>query len=283
MEPPLNNIDLNIPFNPESEEETDNDPEHYVEESEEEIEIVMFDEDQPQEVYDTNIADIEYDFEENVQHVDESEPEGVLNADGTDNGRKFLSNEERKAIAHLLLQHSHAGRLKKGTRKLIASIQKGHLYELRPYITRSISYSITHSIVQFVDGKIDGYYTIYEHIINNMTNTALGVRCKDKNHDAGFRRINFQEVYTFSFKPNPIVRVTLWFCRFTWNNDFQYFDIYIQKRDYRSCTKDCTWFINRYGPCRLKGTSLDCFPWNPKFAIVYEHMQLGHENNTLNV
>lgn len=151
MEPPLN-IDLNIPYNPESEEETNNDPEHYVEESEEEIEIVMFDEDQPQEVYDTNIADIEYDFEDNVQHVNESEPEGVLNADGnvfllylisfkfllsfvrsnytqyafqyegTDNGRKFLSNEERKAIAHLLLQHSHAGRLKKGTRKLIASM-----------------------------------------------------------------------------------------------------------------------------------------------------------------
>jgi len=137
--------------------------------------------------------------------------------------------------------------------------------------------------LQFVDGKTDAYYTIYEHIINNMTNTALGVRCKDKNHDAGFRTINFQEVYTFSFMPNPILRVTLWFCRFTWNNDFQYFDIYIQKRDYRSCTKDCTWFINPSGPCRLKGTSLDCFPWNPKVTIVYENRQLGHENNTLNV
>jgi len=41
----------------------------------------MFDEDQPQEVDDTNISDIESDFEENVQHVDESEPEGVLNVD----------------------------------------------------------------------------------------------------------------------------------------------------------------------------------------------------------
>jgi len=137
--------------------------------------------------------------------------------------------------------------------------------------------------LQFVDGKTDSYYTIYQHVINNMTNTALGVCCKDKHHDAGFRRINIQEVYNFNFNPNPILRVTLWFCRFTWNNDFQYFDIYIQKRDYRSCQKDCAWFINQSGPCRLKGTSLDCFPWNPKVAIVYEHMQLGHENNTLNV
>lgn len=52
--------------------ETENDPKHYtqyVEESEEEIEIVMFDEEQPQEVVDTDNLDIESDFEENVQHI----------------------------------------------------------------------------------------------------------------------------------------------------------------------------------------------------------------------
>jgi len=42
----------------------------------------MFDEDQPQEVDDTNISYIESGFEENVQHVDLSEPEGVINVDG---------------------------------------------------------------------------------------------------------------------------------------------------------------------------------------------------------
>jgi len=132
-------------------------------------------------------------------------------------------------------------------------------------------------------GKANSYLpTVYEHIINNMSNIVLGVHCKDKHHDAGFRRINFQEIYTFSLKPHPIVSVTLWFCRFTWNNDFQYFDIYVQKRDAKLC-RDCTWFINWSGPCRIKGTSLDCFPWNPKVATIYEHRQLGHENNTLTV
>jgi len=36
--------------------------------------------------------------------------------------RKFLSNEEHKTVAHLLSQHIHEGRRKKGTRKLIASM-----------------------------------------------------------------------------------------------------------------------------------------------------------------
>ncbi|RHN78875.1 putative plant self-incompatibility S1 [Medicago truncatula] len=122
-------------------------------------------------------------------------------------------------------------------------------------------------VLQF--GKANSFLpTVYEHIINNMSNTVLGVHCKDKHHDAGFGRINFQEMYTFSLKPHPIVSVTLWFCRFTWNNDFQHFDIYVQKRDAKLC-RDCTWFINSSGPCRIKGTSLDCFPWNPKVAIVY--------------
>jgi len=33
--------------------------------------------------------------------------------EGTNNGHKFLSNEERKVVAHLLLQHNHEGRLEK--------------------------------------------------------------------------------------------------------------------------------------------------------------------------
>lgn len=42
--------------------------------------------------------------------------------EGTNNGRKFLSNEERTAVAYLLLQHNYEGWLKKGTRKLIVSM-----------------------------------------------------------------------------------------------------------------------------------------------------------------
>ena len=45
--------------------------------------------------------------------------------EGTDNGHKFLSNKERKVVAHLLLQHINEERLKKGTRKLIASVYSG--------------------------------------------------------------------------------------------------------------------------------------------------------------
>ena len=48
--------------------------------------------------------------------------EYAFDYEGTNIGRKFLSNEERKAVAHLLLQHIHEGRPKKGTRKLIASM-----------------------------------------------------------------------------------------------------------------------------------------------------------------
>jgi len=35
---------------------------------------------------------------------------------------KFLSNLDQKAIFHLLLQHSHDGKLNKGAEKMIASM-----------------------------------------------------------------------------------------------------------------------------------------------------------------
>ncbi|XP_045810185.1 S-protein homolog 5-like [Trifolium pratense] len=133
--------------------------------------------------------------------------------------------------------------------------------------------------LQFADGKaeyvaIDGFPPIFPprvHVFinNNISNTALGVHCKDKNNDAGFRSINFGGTYTFDFKPNKFVQSSLWFCRFSWGNEFQYFDIYVQKRDVNLCVKECHWAIIKSGACRIIDGSSECFPWNPK--VVTEH------------
>ncbi|CAJ2649024.1 unnamed protein product [Trifolium pratense] len=129
--------------------------------------------------------------------------------------------------------------------------------------------------LQFVGGKSD-YSSlpifpprVYEYITNNISNTQLGVHCKDKNTDLGFHTINFGGTYEFDFKPNKFIRSTLWFCRFSWGNEFQYFDIYIEKRDVNICVRECRWAINKSGPCRVKDNSSECFPWNPK--VVVEH------------
>ncbi|XP_028778692.1 uncharacterized protein LOC114735183 [Neltuma alba] len=68
------------------------------------------------EVYLGEILDNEYDVEQQIEeeHIYASETNG--------DQRKFLSNEDRKAISHLLLQHSKGGRLIKGARKKIASM-----------------------------------------------------------------------------------------------------------------------------------------------------------------
>jgi hypothetical protein len=127
--------------------------------------------------------------------------------------------------------------------------------------------------LQFTYGKAKQIFPpiipphLHLYITNNISNTALGVHCKDKHHDAGFRTINFGGVYEFEFTPTPIFRVTLWFCRFSWDNVFQYFDIYVQKRDVDYCDKECHWAINKSGPCRVRPTYSECYPWNPKVVM----------------
>lgn len=119
----------------------------------------------------------------------------------------------------------------------------------------------------------DGESSIFEkekvtvYVVNNITNMKLGVRCKDKNNDAGYQVLDFNQSYAFTFRPMAIIEKSLWFCRFTWPNEFYYFDIYKEARDEDTCNTECHWEINKSGPCRVNGYNLDCYPWNKKVVV----------------
>lgn len=110
----------------------------------------------------------------------------------------------------------------------------------------------------FLKGKVTVYIT------NNLTNNhELGVYCKDKHHYFGFQTLRFGENYTFTFRPRAFLQTTLYFCGFSWTNEFHRFDIYVEERDVE-CLKECPWKINASGPCKIKKAtrSIECFDWN---------------------
>jgi len=107
---------------------------------------------------------------------------------------------------------------------------------------------------------------VHMYITNNLTNgEQLGVHCKDKDHDIGYRSIGFSEPYAFTFRPNFFIDITLYFCGFTFGSEFHYFDVYVQERDEKSVKTECHWEINKSGPCRrnvlVQPNSVECFPW----------------------
>ncbi|KAF7820250.1 S-protein-like protein 5-like [Senna tora] len=86
-------------------------------------------------------------------------------------------------------------------------------------------------------------------IINSLTQPQdLTLHCKDKHHDLGEHTLRTGEMYSFKFKPNFIVKATLYFCGFRWSSDpsLHHFDIYDERRDY--CSR-CTWKIMETGAC----------------------------------
>ncbi|XP_050211377.1 S-protein homolog 5-like [Mercurialis annua] len=85
----------------------------------------------------------------------------------------------------------------------------------------------------------------------------LIVHCKSKNDDLGKHLLHDQETFKFSFVPN-IWGSTLFYCGFTWSDQFKWFDIYVESRD--AC-QDCYWKIEPNGPC-LQQDPVACFPWN---------------------
>ncbi|KAF8016972.1 hypothetical protein BT93_H2233 [Corymbia citriodora subsp. variegata] len=101
-------------------------------------------------------------------------------------------------------------------------------------------------------------------VINNRVGqgATLIVHCKSKDDDLGVRYIT--ESWSFSFTPNPFGR-TLFFCRFSWPGQSEWFDIYKGNRDWHYC-EQCIWNILPNGPCRLSdsGEFDVCYPWNPK-------------------
>jgi hypothetical protein len=110
---------------------------------------------------------------------------------------------------------------------------------------------------------------VHVYITNNLTyGLQLGVHCKDKHHDIGFRSLPSGETYTFEFRPDPFSFSTLYFCGFTWNpHNVRHFDVYIQNRDSAVCVHECRYEVHQSGPCRINNRSIgpgsvECFEWN---------------------
>ena len=98
---------------------------------------------------------------------------------------------------------------------------------------------------------------------------SLWYNCKSGNNNLGDRRLAPGGSWPFDFKPDVFGR-TLFFCRFSWGNEWHHFDIYKQERDREfekfGCRK-CEWKIRKNGPCKLNksnGMFDVCFPWNAK-------------------
>jgi len=93
-------------------------------------------------------------------------------------------------------------------------------------------------------------------VINSMVLKNLTVHCKDKYHDLGTHILNYQDTYNFSFRPSFFWKVTLYFCRFVWEGEIHYFDIYKQNRD--ECVQ-CVWNIFKNGPCKMYPRYNKCY------------------------
>ncbi|XP_058776126.1 S-protein homolog 5-like [Vicia villosa] len=120
-------------------------------------------------------------------------------------------------------------------------------------------------------------HRVYISIINNISDVQLGVHCQDKKHDLGSHSLKFGENYAFDFQPVAFLRIALYFCHFTWDNESHYVDIYNEVRDHYICSK-CNWKINKYAPCRTTEVSEICYTWRDH-AI--EGKLLVEENSTL--
>ncbi|KAL2346164.1 hypothetical protein Fmac_000164 [Flemingia macrophylla] len=98
-----------------------------------------------------------------------------------------------------------------------------------------------------------------------ITNTLEGgldltVHCKSKDDDIGEQHLHSNAFFDFQFATN-IFGTTLFYCSFQWEDNFQWFDIYVEKRDGLRCD-DCFWNVQQDGPCFLaKDKSVDCYYW----------------------
>ncbi|RHN42234.1 putative plant self-incompatibility S1 [Medicago truncatula] len=151
-------------------------------------------------------------------------------------------------------------------------------------IVFSISMLLTIFVaLQFQDGESNPFRKkrVFVYITSNLTDTELGLHCKDKDTDFGYHTLKFGETYSFSFRPRIFLEAELYFCGFHWMKEIQYFDIYVEVRDDKTCKGDCHWTINKSAPCNVRDGDTECFNWNPKNAT--EGMQFGEDNGTLKV
>ncbi|EOA34800.1 hypothetical protein CARUB_v10022377mg [Capsella rubella] len=100
-------------------------------------------------------------------------------------------------------------------------------------------------------------------ITNNISPQAvLRVSCKSKDDDLGEHVLSSGQRFQWKFRPS-VFRVTLFFCRFAWNNQVKRFDVYTPSRDQGHCIT-CNWSIMADRLC-LSG-NLDkyydrCYQW----------------------
>ncbi|KEH42392.1 putative plant self-incompatibility S1 [Medicago truncatula] len=125
------------------------------------------------------------------------------------------------------------------------------------------------------ESTLPGFTKVTVTVTNNLTDLQVGVDCKDKNYDFGFRTIKFSESYVFKFRPTFIIGRSQYFCGVNWINGDHHFDFYIQKRD-QDCGFDCSWVINESGPCKIKKDSKDCFHWNSNVVLREKQRSLTH-------
>lgn len=99
-------------------------------------------------------------------------------------------------------------------------------------------------------------------IINDLeSNENLTIHCKSGDNDLGVQVLKPNVIYEFNFKTN-VWGSTLFFCGFSWLNEFHWFDIFKAKRD--DCN-ECPWSIFQAGPC-LYGPKGICYQWNRKWC-----------------
>ncbi|KAJ9672600.1 hypothetical protein PVL29_025998 [Vitis rotundifolia] len=88
-------------------------------------------------------------------------------------------------------------------------------------------------------------------IINGLdAGTDLNIHCKSKDDDLGAHVLGFEQFFEFHFRPN-VWGTTLYFCRFWWNSESHWFDIYDQDRDVGRCDEKCWWWVRAAGACLL--------------------------------
>nr|XP_029154561.1 S-protein homolog 5-like [Arachis hypogaea] len=98
-------------------------------------------------------------------------------------------------------------------------------------------------------------YVVHVKMQNKLPNMQqLGIECKDKHWDSGFKVVPAGQSWTFYFTTN-IINTALFFCTFNW---------YDAGRDGGLC-EQCTWDIHKDGPCRVTGNGAPkCYPWDPE-------------------
>ncbi|EOA15692.1 hypothetical protein CARUB_v10006402mg [Capsella rubella] len=125
-----------------------------------------------------------------------------------------------------------------------------------------IIFSVSFMVIFFGGGLCEARMHVNVDIINDIgPNVQLGLHCKSKNKDLGTQYLAPQQHWGFRANLN-VWETTLYFCRFRWGSQSQWFDILIANRDQKTCEHHpCVWSIRPNGPCRLTGHE-ECFPWN---------------------